>query len=203
MTSSIDYIGKLYRSSSGISMSSVRIRKHYTIWHTNTVVLQPLFCRYINVNHFVGGTSIWLTVSFALERYIAVCHPLRGRVLCTESRARKVISGVVIFNVLATLTTSFEWTTCLKNNNTIHLVETELGNNTMYKAIYYWFTAFVFVYIPLALLCVLNTLLVQTVRNSQKQRNGMTQVNTEKCFEIVRNISIKFKAASTLRLKAK
>lgn len=37
--------------------------------------------------------SIYLTVSFTLERYISVCHPLRGQVLCTESRAKKVITG--------------------------------------------------------------------------------------------------------------
>lgn len=126
--------------------------------------------------HFPGGTSIWLTVSFALERYIAVCHPLRGRVLCTESRARKVIFGVVVFNVLTTLSTSFEWNVCLNSKNKLVLTETELSNNVVYKAIYYWFTAFVFVYIPLVSLCVLNYLLVVAVQNSQKQRSGLTQV---------------------------
>lgn len=44
---------------------------------------------------FVVYSSVYLTVSFTLERYISVCHPLRGQVLCTESRAKKVITGKI------------------------------------------------------------------------------------------------------------
>ncbi|XP_031625698.1 FMRFamide receptor [Contarinia nasturtii] len=53
--------------------------------------------------------SIYLTVSFTLERYISVCHPLRGQVLCTESRAKKVITVVVVLCFLCTITTNFEY----------------------------------------------------------------------------------------------
>lgn len=46
---------------------------------------------------FSAYTSIYLTVSFTIERYIAVCHPIRGQVLCTESRAKRVIAGTVFW----------------------------------------------------------------------------------------------------------
>lgn len=54
-------------------------------------------------------TSIYITVSFTVERYIAVCHPIRGQVLCTESKAKKVIAIVPILCLLCTSTTTFEY----------------------------------------------------------------------------------------------
>jgi hypothetical protein len=61
-----------------------------------------------------GSTSIWLTVSFTVERYIAVCHPMRGKMLCTESRARRVTVLVYVLCFLSTFSTPFEWQTVRK-----------------------------------------------------------------------------------------
>lgn len=47
--------------------------------------------------NFPAYSSIYLTVSFTIERYIAVCHPIRGQAMCTESRAKKVIAGLLKF----------------------------------------------------------------------------------------------------------
>lgn len=50
--------------------------------------------------NFPAYSSIYLTVSFTIERFIAVCHPIRGQALCTESRAKKVIAGLLKFHLL-------------------------------------------------------------------------------------------------------
>lgn len=65
---------------------------------------------------FSGSTSVWLTVSFTLERYIAVCHPIKGKVLCTESRAKSIISVVYIFCLLTTMSTTFEYQLSLQES---------------------------------------------------------------------------------------
>lgn len=35
--------------------------------------------------------TIYLTVSFTVERYIAVCHPLRAASMCTTTRAKLIL----------------------------------------------------------------------------------------------------------------
>ncbi|CAG0896131.1 unnamed protein product [Darwinula stevensoni] len=55
------------------------------------------------------NTSVWLTVSFTVERYLALKKPLKGKVWFTESRAKRVIALVYILCFLSILSTPFEW----------------------------------------------------------------------------------------------
>ncbi|XP_014279580.1 G-protein coupled receptor daf-37 [Halyomorpha halys] len=133
------------------------------------------------------GISTWLTVSFTLERYIAVCHPLKGKVVCTEARARKVIGCVVMFCLLSTVTTPFEWNAQIninpETNKTSPIHHSSLGNNKTYKTIFYWFSGITFVFIPLILLGTLNYLLINAVRISQKKRKNLTEGNSRKNYK--------------------
>ncbi|XP_066993134.1 FMRFamide receptor [Anabrus simplex] len=123
-----------------------------------------------------SSSSIWLTVSFTVERYIAVCHPLRGRVLCTESRARKVIVVVFTMCFLATATTPFEWRVFTKPDGSVDLDYSTLGKNELYRSLFYWFSSIIFMILPLILLGIFNSFLVRAVHRSQRQRCNMTQV---------------------------
>nr|CAD7205759.1 unnamed protein product [Timema douglasi] len=126
-----------------------------------------------------SNTSIWLTVSFTVERYIAVCHPMRGKMLCTESRARKVILVVYIACFLSTVTTPFEWIICQSYNGTavIHyyMDSTKLGVNETYRTAFYWFTSITFILVPFTALGVFNSILIYIVHKSRRQRYQMTQ----------------------------
>lgn len=55
-----------------------------------------------------GNTSVWLTVSFTLERYIAVCHPMKGKLICTENRAKSIIAIIYILCIVSAASTTFE-----------------------------------------------------------------------------------------------
>jgi len=50
--------------------------------------------------------SVWLTVAFTVERFYAVCHPLKRATICTVSRAKKVIGTIT---VVALVSFSYVW----------------------------------------------------------------------------------------------
>ncbi|CAH0548119.1 unnamed protein product [Brassicogethes aeneus] len=91
--------------------------KHYPNVHDKKY---ELFWRFYGISHWLcdaaSSTSVWLTVSFTLERYIAVCHPIKGKVLCTENRAKSIISIIYIFCLLTTMSTTFEYQLTLEES---------------------------------------------------------------------------------------
>jgi len=56
-----------------------------------------------------SNTAVWLTVTFTVERYIGVCHPMRGKVWCTPRRARIVIVVVCLAAAIITFPEFFEF----------------------------------------------------------------------------------------------
>jgi len=131
------------------------------------------------------NTSVWLTVTFTVERYIAVRYPIRGRLLCTESRARRVIATVYLICFTATLSTPFEWTVVelvnpATNCTVLDVAYSSLGNDEIYQKVYYWFTSITFTLLPLTLLIIFNSFLIQSVRQSQKLRVLMTHPTSDR-----------------------
>ena len=128
---------------------------------------------------------MWLTVTFTVERYIAVRYPIRGRMLCTESRARRVIATVYLICLTTTLSTPFEWTVVevvnpVTNVTLLDVAYSSLGNNDIYQQVYYWFTSIAFTLLPLTLLIIFNSFLIQSVRQSQKLRFLMTHPTSDR-----------------------
>jgi hypothetical protein len=114
------------------------------------------------------------------ERYIAVCHPIKGKVLCTESRAKRVILCVFIICFTFTIPTPFEWTILERNDfktNSTYLQATfsDFGQNDLYKTVYYYLNVILFALIPFLLLAIFNAFLIRSVHISRKQRNTMIQ----------------------------
>nr|KAG5701678.1 hypothetical protein BaRGS_027836 [Batillaria attramentaria] len=52
------------------------------------------------VNNIALFASVWLTVMLAVERYIAICHPLQAMTICTTTRARALIAAIFIIAVI-------------------------------------------------------------------------------------------------------
>ncbi|XP_071034153.1 FMRFamide receptor-like [Parasteatoda tepidariorum] len=145
---------------------------HYAYWRLRPFIFM--------LTDACSNSSVWLTVTFTIERYIAVCHPMKGKVFCTESRAKKAIVAVFLFCFAFTIPTPFEWKVIERvddstNRTTLSLDLTEMGKNYMYKTIYYWLTVVVFIFIPFILLAIFNSFLIRSVHMSKVQRSSMTR----------------------------
>uniref|UniRef100_A0A8C6UTJ1 Thyrotropin-releasing hormone receptor n=1 Tax=Neogobius melanostomus TaxID=47308 RepID=A0A8C6UTJ1_9GOBI len=53
------------------------------------------YLQYLGIN--VSSCSI---TAFTVERYIAICHPIKAQTVCTVSRAKRIITGVWIFTCI-------------------------------------------------------------------------------------------------------
>ena len=131
--------------------------------------------------------TIWLTVSFTVERYIAVCHPLKAASMCTISRAKIVIIGVSLGSTLYNIPRWFEYrpevfVDSAHNNQTIiRFGKTAFMNSEFYRQTYFsWLYVPIMCIVPLLVLLVLNAFLILAVRQSMKQRQNMQGVKDVK-----------------------
>lgn len=133
----------------------------------------------ITITDASSNSSVWITVTFTIERYIAVCYPMKGKVICTESRAKKMIVIEFISIFLITLPTAFEWNIVevVDSNNAtqIRAEYSELGLNPTYVSVYYWMVSVLFIIIPFILLAVFNAFLIKSVHSSKSARKTMTR----------------------------
>lgn len=129
-------------------------------------------------------TSVWVTVTFTIERWVVVKYPIKGKIYCTEALSRKVVIIVFVICFLFTSPTPFEHKVIEKIDEQTNrtFVENEwssLGKNETYIWCYYWASSFLFTFIPLASLFCFNTGLILSVRDSRRQRSDMTQSRSQ------------------------
>ncbi|XP_062445234.1 thyrotropin-releasing hormone receptor-like [Rhea pennata] len=53
------------------------------------------YVQYLGIN-----ISAWSITAFTVERYIAICHSIKAQLLCTVSRAKRIISSLWLFTSL-------------------------------------------------------------------------------------------------------
>jgi hypothetical protein len=102
---------------------------------------------------FSSNTSVWLTVTFTVERWVAITYPLQSRTWCTVHRSRKIIIGVMCAALICTSPSAFEIKLVrsieIKNSTNpneeplitsrIRAQLTALGESVLYHKIYFNF----------------------------------------------------------------
>ncbi|KFW77784.1 Thyrotropin-releasing hormone receptor, partial [Manacus vitellinus] len=53
------------------------------------------YLQYLGIN-----TSAWSIAAFTVERYLAICHAIKAQLLCTVSRAKRIIASLWLFTSL-------------------------------------------------------------------------------------------------------
>ena len=132
--------------------------------------------------------TIWITVCFTTERYIAVRYPLKATSMCTVRRARIICVTVALISVLYNMSRWLELQTEPEtrangtepvwipgtNITAYKLTHTKLGGSSLYEIIY--FTALYIPFmsvVPTVALAVLNSFLIRTVHRSREERKRM------------------------------
>ena len=117
--------------------------------------------------------SVYLTLTVTLERFVAVCHPLQARSLCTYGRARLYVILIILLSTLYNLPRF--WEVQIEElppepryNTTLYEVRmSPLRDNPFYISIYIHWMYLIFIYfLPFSSLAVLNAAIYRQVRQS-------------------------------------
>ncbi|XP_055842285.1 FMRFamide receptor [Episyrphus balteatus] len=128
--------------------------------------------------------SVYMTFTVTLERYVAVCHPLKARALCTYGRAKIYFIGCIVFAVFYNLPRFWEVVvlayTPPGTNDVIYCVRpSKLRQDTDYINVYvHWCYLVVNYFIPFLNLAVLNCLIYRQIKLANRERQRLSR--TEK-----------------------
>ncbi|CAB3385042.1 Hypothetical predicted protein [Cloeon dipterum] len=156
----------------------------YTGWLPHySYYVYPSIARFVYPVGLIAQTgSVYLTLTVTLERYVAVCHPLRARSLCTYGRARIYVVLIVLFSVLYNTPRFFEVERVSDvlppHNTTVYMVSASaLRNHPLYITIYVnWSYLLVMYFVPFLALAVFNCAIYMQVRKANAERQRLSRL---------------------------
>lgn len=122
------------------------------------------------------SASVWINVVLAVERYIAIVHPLRANMICSIRRARFVIVSVFVYSFIIQIPYFFEYKVVSVTHETYCAPAVTYSHTVPWlfvspedKEIYRWVVdCTLSAIVPFLCLLVLNTRLIYEIRVSTK-----------------------------------
>ena len=160
------------------------IAKFYNIFPFYLHHINPAITPYVYSLGLVSQTSsVYMTMTVTIERYVAVCHPLKAKSWCTYGRAKLYILAAILFSILYNSPRFHETAVidCAAHTGVplSVVVPTDLRMNEMYIKWYITWSYLLFMYIiPFAILLIFNMIIyLKTHRaNRERQRLSRTQI---------------------------
>lgn len=124
--------------------------------------------------------SVYLTLTVTLERYVAVCHPLRARALCTYGRARIYVIAILFFSLLYNLPRFWEVTVSSFEHpdygEAFCVSASPLRGHDLYIKVYIHWMYTVFIYLlPFSAISFFNSMIYGQVRKANRERQRLSR----------------------------
>lgn len=120
-----------------------------------------------------------MTFLISLERYIAVCHPLKAKSFCTKARTKLAIILIVVLAVLYNISRYFEISVGENEDEEYgvfyYAYASSLRRNELYLSIYiHWLYCIFMNLIPLSSITFFNVMIYRQVRKVNRMRVKLT-----------------------------
>ncbi|XP_013776075.1 thyrotropin-releasing hormone receptor-like [Limulus polyphemus] len=165
-----------------------------------------IFFQYLGIN----ASSLSIT-AFTVERYIAICHPMKAQMVCTINRAKKIIIGVWVFACLYCSPWLFLTKTVpifYKGHDNMETCTFALSRE--YYLGYFFADLVLFYILPLLLSCVLYSLIARILftsdirrkmaKEGNPPRDSARNTNTSARVQVVKMLAVVVAIFATLWL---
>lgn len=128
----------------------------------------------IFLTYTISDFSVWLIVAVTVERYIAVCHPLKASILCSVQRARMVT--VSVFLILIATNSHFLWTVHVSDKSYLNesaRCEAVPKHAFLLNQVWPWVDTVLYSFAPYILLFNLNFWIIKQVLSAKKCRTQL------------------------------
>jgi hypothetical protein len=151
-------------------------RFHYYVALINTYMefYNMAYGYYMGFTWFANTASIYLTVCIALERFVAVCRPLRAATICTKRKAYIAVVCVFICSFLYRIPYPFAYTYRNYYDPCVGRKRPKSRSSKLYSNKIYFIGYFkvlemiVVAYVPLTVLVFVTVSVLTALRKSQK-----------------------------------